>query len=709
MRRIRVAEPEPAADELQRSLNALHSIGQQAARLEQMATTVSSNSASRTNLFESSQYQPAWGEADLPASAWGEDADAYRGHIEARAGARSPTPDHMRGRVTYDDDDDDDDDEEEEEEEADYHEPMPADDAMQAEARQLAHEQLDELFAEDEFNLPLLLWLMAGLSQEASPAERAKGAEAAEHLLGALSLANGPEALPGADELEEEEEELDMERLPLAMVQHMCLRKGMDASGSRQQLIDRLEQRELQERFEEMGHPRAVAPPQPPPAAATAADWQQRAAAAAAAAAAAGAAARGVPAIQIHTPPIALDRGGEVERAPLSPLEEEAREAAPTPSPSVGALPRRRPEALQDHPEAAAEDCDSAPSSPSDRPKSARGRPGADPFHYVSPSRVRPGAGGDGGDGGDDEGDGGDGGDGEAGRPKTARGRGGDPFGYVSPSRTRDGGQTTQRLDLDPEAPAFVPGGGGGFSAAMLAAARAEAVEGEDGSPVSSAYSSPVLVERPGDQQPPPQPLPPPSAAERLGSRAAQYLAGGGGGGGGGGEGGGGGGGGGATTQRREAAAAAGDDFDDINDFDDARDFFDARAGFAGTGMARNYAAAAAAVAAAATDEDFDAFNGALKAAMAGARDDDDSDSDDDDDDDDDQEGDDVALSAADLRQISKVRDQVPSLAQLRARLEQARREEGIGIAVPCMLPYMRGCTPTHERLRPYPGAARGR
>ena len=61
-----------------------------------------------------------------------------------------------------------------------------------------------------------------------------------------------------------------MERLPLAMVQHMCLRKGMDASGSRQQLIDRLEQRELQERFEEMGHPRPVAPAQPPPAAATA-------------------------------------------------------------------------------------------------------------------------------------------------------------------------------------------------------------------------------------------------------------------------------------------------------------------------------------------------------------------------------------------------------------------------------------------------------
>jgi hypothetical protein len=305
MRRIRVAEPEPAADELQRSLNALHSIGQQAARLEQMATTVSSNSASRTNLFESSQYQPAWGEADLPASAWGEDADAYRGHIEARAGARSPTPDHMRGRVTYDDDDDDDDDDDEEEEEADYHEPMPADDAMQAEARQLAHEQLDELFAEDEFNLPLLLWLMAGLSQEASPAERAKGAEAAEHLLGALSLANGPEALPGADELEEEEE-LDMERLPLAMVQHMCLRKGMDASGSRQQLIDRLEQRELQERFEEMGHPRAVAPPQPPPAAATAADWQQRAAAAAAAAAAAGAAGAATTASTISAAPAAL-------------------------------------------------------------------------------------------------------------------------------------------------------------------------------------------------------------------------------------------------------------------------------------------------------------------------------------------------------------------------------------------------------------------
>eukprot|EP00964_Phaeocystis_antarctica_P090704 scaffold58068_cov33-Phaeocystis_antarctica.AAC.3 len=75
MRRIRVAEPDPEEDELQRSLSALHSIGQQAARLEQMATTVSSNSASRTNLFESSQYQPA--------SAWGEDADAYRGHIEA--------------------------------------------------------------------------------------------------------------------------------------------------------------------------------------------------------------------------------------------------------------------------------------------------------------------------------------------------------------------------------------------------------------------------------------------------------------------------------------------------------------------------------------------------------------------------------------------------------------------------------------------------
>ena len=312
-----------------------------------------------------------------------------------------------------------------------------------------------------------------------------------------------------------------------------------------------------------------------------------------------------------------------------------------------------------------------------------------------------------------DGGDGSDGGDGEAGRPKTARGRGGDPFGYVSPSRTRDGGQTTQRLDLDPEAAAFVPGGGGGFSAAMLAAARAGGAEGEDedGSPVSSAYSSPVLVERPGDQQPQPQPLS--SAAERLGSRAAQYLAGGGG-----------------ATQRREAAAAGDDDFDDISDFDDARDFFDARAGFAGTGTARNYATAAAAVAAyedfkrlALNYEDFDAFNGALKAAMAGVRPgfvssgmpedprvaaaasyDDDSDSDSDDGDDDDQEGDDVALSAADLRQISNVGDQVPSLAQLRARLEQARREEGIGIAVPCM----RGCNPAHERLRPYPGAARG-
>ena len=509
-----------------------------------------------------------------------------------------------------------------------------------------------------------------------------------------------------------------MERLPLVMVQHMCLRKGMDASGSRQQLIDRLEQRELQERFEEMGHPRAVAPPQPPPAAAAAAaaaalsseEWYARSSAAAAASAAA----RAVPAIQIHTPPIALERGGEAERAPLSPLEEEgAGEAAPTPSPGVGALPRHRPEALQGYPE---EDYDSAPSSPADRPKSARGRPGADPFHYVSPSRVRPGAGGD----GDDSGDGGDGGDGEAGRPKTARGRGGDPFGYVSPSRTRDGGQTTQRLDLDPEAAAFVPGGGGrppppggGFSAAMLAAAQAEGVEGEEdeeGSPVSSAYSSPVLVARPGDEpQPQPQPQPLSSAAERLGSRAAQYLAGGGGG----------------ATQRREAAAAAGDDdFDDIDDFDDARDFFDARAGFTGTGMARNYAAAAAAAAAAATAEDYDDFDGALKAAMAGARagfvssgmpgdprvaDDDITDSDDDSNDDD-QEGDDVALSAADLRQISNVGDQVPSLAQLRARLEQARREEGVHVqphaceaaAAQCM----RGCRPVHERLRPYPGAA---
>ena len=167
MRRIRVAEPEPEEDELQRSLSALHSIGQQAARLEQMATTVSSNSASRTNLFESSQYQPA--------SAWGEDADAYRGHIEARAGARSPTPDHMGRRAPYDDDDDYDEEEEEEEEAADYHEPVPVDAAMQTEARQLAHEQLDELFAEDEFNLPLLLWLMAGLSQEARPARASQG------------------------------------------------------------------------------------------------------------------------------------------------------------------------------------------------------------------------------------------------------------------------------------------------------------------------------------------------------------------------------------------------------------------------------------------------------------------------------------------------------------------------------------------------------
>ena len=53
MRGMRVLEPEPAEDdateedELQRTLSALHSIGQQAARLEQMATTVSSNSASR--------------------------------------------------------------------------------------------------------------------------------------------------------------------------------------------------------------------------------------------------------------------------------------------------------------------------------------------------------------------------------------------------------------------------------------------------------------------------------------------------------------------------------------------------------------------------------------------------------------------------------------------------------------------------------------
>ena len=226
MRRIRVPEPDPAEeDELQRTLNALHSIGQQAARLEQMATTVSSNSASRAK-----SSQPEWESAQVPASAWGEDADAHRGHIEARDGARSPTPDHMHRRALYDEAGSDDDDEEEGD---DYHE-LPADDGMQAEARQLAHEQLDELFAEDEFNLPLLLWLMAGLSQEASAAERAKGAEAAEHLLGTLGLADGPEALPRADELEEEAEELDMERLPLAMVQHMCLRKGMDASGSRQ-------------------------------------------------------------------------------------------------------------------------------------------------------------------------------------------------------------------------------------------------------------------------------------------------------------------------------------------------------------------------------------------------------------------------------------------------------------------------------------------
>ena len=226
MRRIRVPEPDPAEeDELQRTLNALHSIGQQAARLEQMATTVSSNSASRAK-----SSQPEWESAQVPASAWGEDADAHRGHIEARDGARSPTPDHMHRRALYDEAGSDDDDDDEGD---DYHE-LPADDGMQAEARQLAHEQLDELFAEDEFNLPLLLWLMAGLSQEASAAERAKGAEAAEHLLGTLGLADGPEALPRADELEEEAEELDMERLPLAMVQHMCLRKGMDASGSRQ-------------------------------------------------------------------------------------------------------------------------------------------------------------------------------------------------------------------------------------------------------------------------------------------------------------------------------------------------------------------------------------------------------------------------------------------------------------------------------------------
>ena len=235
MRGMRVLEPEPAEDdateedELQRTLSALHSIGQQAARLEQMATTVSSNSASRAK-----SSQPEWESAQVPASAWGEDADAHRGYPEARDGARSPTPDHMRRRALYDEADSD----EEEEEGGDYHE-LPADDGMQAEARQLAHEQLDELFAEDEFNLPLLLWLMAGLSQEASTAERAKGVEAAEHLLGTLALADGPEALPRADELDEEEEELDMERLPLAMVQHMCLRKGMDASGSRQHISHR--------------------------------------------------------------------------------------------------------------------------------------------------------------------------------------------------------------------------------------------------------------------------------------------------------------------------------------------------------------------------------------------------------------------------------------------------------------------------------------
>ena len=60
---------------------------------------------------------------------------------------------------------------------------------------------------------------------------------------------------------------------------------------------------------------------------------------------------------------------------------------------------------------------------------------------------------------------------------------------------------------------------------------------------------------------------------------------------------------------------------------------------------------------------------------MAGARpratddDDRDSDSDSDSDDDDEQEGDDFALSAADLRQIANVKDQVPSLEQLRAHL----------------------------------------
>ena len=197
-RRIRVAEPEPAEDELRRSLSALHAIGQQAARLEQIATTVHSHAV---------RYQPT--------SAWGEDADAYRGLIEARDGARSPTPDHMHRSAPSQlemaaDDYDDYEDEDEEDGEADYHEAMHAEDSVQAEARQLAHEQLDELFAEDEFNLPLLLWLMAGLSQEASLAERAKGVEAAEHLLRHL---DGPEALPGADELEAEEEELDMERL----------------------------------------------------------------------------------------------------------------------------------------------------------------------------------------------------------------------------------------------------------------------------------------------------------------------------------------------------------------------------------------------------------------------------------------------------------------------------------------------------------------
>ena len=194
-RRIRLADQDvrrlDQEDELRRSLKALHSIGQHAVELERAATIVVQAHAMggyQTAVHRGLEYGDA----------------AYRRQIEERAAARpsSPTPDHMRrvqGELDY-------------EGEA---EGQMVESTMHAEARRLAHEQLDELFEEDETKLPLLLWLMAGLSQEASGSERSKGAEAAGLLL--RQYLGGPElgTLVQADESDDGQD--PMAQLPIEM------------------------------------------------------------------------------------------------------------------------------------------------------------------------------------------------------------------------------------------------------------------------------------------------------------------------------------------------------------------------------------------------------------------------------------------------------------------------------------------------------------